>query len=370
MSSNAHMLVALEQARKGWGNTHPNPMVGAVIVEQDQVVATGYHKAAGKDHAEVDALRNLGRQPASDAVLYVTLEPCCTHGRTPPCTEAILDAGIRQVYIGTSDPNPKVAGQGIQQLREAGVEVHSGKLLEKQCRDLNLIYNHWISNSLSPLLAGKVATTLDGFTATRDKQSKWITSEQARQDVMRWRRLFPAIAVGAGTVLTDDPSLTARHYEEETWSPIRFVFDSLLRSWSASKTLYSDSFSHRTILVTTETAPSELVLQVEKAGIQYWKLPSQEGRPCLQAFREKCKELQISGVLFEGGSELLSSLLNQGQLDYLFAYRAPKILGDPSAQPVFQGRQISTLDEAIQLVDIHHDSLGDDQLIRGHIHNP
>ena len=178
------------------GNTHPNPMVGAVIVEQDQVVATGYHKAAGKDHAEVDALRNLGRQPASDAVLYVTLEPCCTHGRTPPCTEAILDAGIRQVYIGTSDPNPKVAGQGIQQLREAGVEVHSGKLLEKQCRDLNLIYNHWISNSLSPLLAGKVATTLDGFTATRDKQSKWITSEQARQDVMRWRRLFPAIAVG------------------------------------------------------------------------------------------------------------------------------------------------------------------------------
>ena len=133
-------------------------------------------------YAEVDALETLtATRLRCSPVCHV--RACCIHGRTPPCTEAILDAGIRQVYIGTSDPNPKVAGQGIQQLREAGVEVHSGKLLEKQCRDLNLIYNHWISNSLSPLLAGKVATTLDGFTATRDKQSKWITSEQARQDV-------------------------------------------------------------------------------------------------------------------------------------------------------------------------------------------
>ena len=206
MSHERHMALALEQARNGWGDTHPNPMVGAVIVEQGEVVATGYHQAAGEAHAEVDALRNLGRKPAAGATLHVTLEPCCTHGRTPPCTQAVLDAGFREVHIGTADPNPDVAGRGIQQLRGAGVEVHTGTL-EESCRDLNLLYNHWIASHGSPLLAGKVATTLDGFTATRDGHSQWITSEQARQDVMCWRRLFPAIAVGAGTILADDPSL-------------------------------------------------------------------------------------------------------------------------------------------------------------------
>ena len=366
MSHERHMALALEQARNGWGDTHPNPMVGAVIVEQGEVVATGYHKAAGEAHAEVDALRNLGRKPAADATLHVTLEPCCTHGRTPPCTQAVLDAGFREVHIGTADPNPDVAGRGIQQLRGAGVEVHTGTL-EESCRDLNLLYNHWIASHGSPLLAGKVATTLDGFTATRDGHSQWITSEQARQDVMCWRRLFPAIAVGAGTVLADDPSLTARQDGAEPWCPTRFVFDSRMRAWSNSRKLFSDTFRQRTILVTTEAAPEDALAQAADAGIRCWQLPARNDRPCLQAFRDKCARTQLCGVLFEGGTHLLSTLLNEGQLDYLFAYRAPKILGDPSAQPVFHGHQPGTLEEAFELDDIRHDTFGGDQLLRGRI---
>ena len=152
--------LALKEARKGWGGTHPNPMVGAVIVEGGQVVATGYHKAAGEAHAEVDALRSLGRKPGAGAAMYVTLEPCCTHGRTPPCTRAILESGIRVVRVGALDPNPDVAGKGVALLRDDGVDVAHG-ILEEECRDLNMVYNHWITEK-SPLVAAKVATTLDG----------------------------------------------------------------------------------------------------------------------------------------------------------------------------------------------------------------
>ena len=369
MADQSHMSLALEQARKAWGHTHPNPMVGAVIVEAGKVVATGYHKAAGQAHAEIDALQDLGRRPEAGAILYVTLEPCCTQGRTPPCTRAILDAGIRKVHIGTTDPNPNVAGRGIQQLREAGAEVHTG-LLEDACRDLNLLYNHWVSNQALPMLAGKVATTLDGFTATHTGHSQWITSEAARQDVMRWRRLFPAIAVGAGTIVADDPSLTSRQEGDPPWCPTRFVFDSQLSTWSASKKVFNDEHSRHTILVTTQEAPADSIATATEAGIRCWQLPSKDGRPCLQAFREKCREAALCGILVEGGTRLLSALLNQGQLDYLFAYRAPKILGDPSAQPVFQGRHADTLGDAVRLTEIHHATFGDDQLLRGHITQP
>lgn len=352
------MQQALEQAGKAWGHTHPNPMVGALIVENGEVVATGYHHAAGKAHAEVDALRNLGRKPAAEASMFVTLEPCCTHGRTPPCTEGILASGIRQVFVGTQDPNPNVAGQGVAILRNHGVNVTTG-ILQEKCEDLNLLYNFWITHK-SPLIAAKVATTLDGCIATSTGHSKWITSITAREDVMRWRRLFPAMGIGSGTALQDDPQLTSRLPNLPTFCPIRFVFDTQHRTLENPLRLHTDEFAVQTILVTTQ-APRNT-----QYNSRYWQLPPEaDGRPCLQAFRERCAEEGILGVMIEGGSQLLNSFIKYNQLDYLFAYRAPKILADPTAKPAFSGRSTDTLDDALVLHSVQQASLGDDQLLRG-----
>ena len=363
MSSEELLIeLALEQARKAWGNTHPNPMVGAVIVEGGEVVATGYHKAAGQDHAEVDALKNLGRRPKSGAIMYVTLEPCCTHGRTPPCTQAILDAGIRSVMIGTEDPNPDVAGQGVAQLRANGVEVIVG-ILEEACQDLNFLYNHWITQK-SPLLAAKVATTLDGAIATRSGHSQWITSGAAREDVMRWRRLFPSICVGSGTALQDNPMLTCRLPDQPVYCPTRFVFDNRQRTLGPGLHLHTDDFADKTVLVTTESP------KVHDFSSTTWQLPPDEpGHPCMSAFRKKCYEEGILGVFIEGGSIFLNSLMKNQELDYLFAYRAPKILADSASKPAFSGRVTDNLNQAMTLHTVHHANLGDDQLLRGFFKN-
>lgn len=352
------MELALEQARKAWGDTHPNPMVGALIIEDGVIVASGYHRAAGQDHAEVDALKNLGRRPKSGASMFVTLEPCCTYGRTPPCTQAIINAGIQNVMIGTVDPNPNVAGQGVAQLRENGVEVTVG-IMEKNCRDLNLLYNHWITTK-SPLLAAKVATTLDGSIATRTGHSQWITSEASRENVMKWRRLFPAIAVGSGTALQDNPRLTCRIPDQPVFCPARFVFDNRQRTLDSGLHLHTDDFAAETIVITTETPKSH------NFSSSIWQLPAdEEGYPCMAAFRKRCFEKGILGVYIEGGSAFLNSLMRKQELDYLFAYRAPKILADSESKPAFSGRITENLDQAINLHTIEHASFGDDQLIRG-----
>ena len=197
------MRRALELARQAWGRTHPNPMVGAVITEGGRIVAEGFHARAGEPHAEVMALRALGRKPAADAILHVTLEPCCTHGRTPPCVDAILAAGIRTVVIGARDPNPVHAGHGLDLLRAKGVAVVEG-VLGEECAELNLIFNHWIARG-SPLLALKVAATLDGKLTLPAGQGRAITGPEAAHYVHRLRRLFPAIAVSADTALADNP---------------------------------------------------------------------------------------------------------------------------------------------------------------------
>jgi len=352
------MQLALSQAKNAWGNTHPNPMVGALIVENGEVVATGYHHAAGKAHAEVDALNNLGRKPATGASMYVTLEPCCTYGRTPPCTEAILESGIREVFIGTEDPNPDVAGQGVAQLRNQGVKVTTG-ILQEPCEDLNLLYNFWITQK-TPLIAAKVATTLDGFIATSTGHSQWITSNIARADVMRWRRLFPAMGVGSGTALQDDPQLTSRIDGEPSFCPLRFIFDNQQRTLDSPLRLHTDEFAAQTILVTTQASRN-----AEYASTSWQLPPDSEGRPCLRAFRERCAEEGILGVMIEGGSQLLNSFIKYKQLDYLFAYRAPKILADTTAKPAFSGRTAETLEDALVLHSVQHASLGDDQLLRG-----
>lgn len=365
------MLKAIALARRGWGTTHPNPMVGAVIAEGETVLAEGWHVRAGGSHAEVAALRQVEGKDLSQATMYVTLEPCSTVGRTGACTDAIRAAGIRHVVIGTLDPNPQHAGRAIEILRQAGITVDlAPPEVEAQCRDLNLIFNHWIVQQ-RPFIAGKIATTLDGRIATRTGHSKWITGTEARQDAHEWRRYFPAIAVGAGTVLADNPRLTARLEGQEEWCPVRFVFDRSLRTLTDPLPLvYKDAYAGRTILVTSSEARHEKLDTLAPQLGDVWALPAESDAAFFNAFREQCVRAEITGVFVEGGAGLLSALLQTQQLDYLLAYRAPKLLADAAAPSVFHGLSPDTVDDAVQLRDVQHATLGEDQLMRGHIVYP
>lgn len=366
------MGVALDAAARAWGDTHPNPMVGAVIVENGVDVAEGVHTHAGTAHAEVNALtalHALGRQPHEGAILYVTLEPCSTHGHTPPCTDAILASGIRHVVVGATDPNPKHAGRGLEILRESGITVESGVLAD-QCEDLNLIFNHWITTG-RPLVAAKVATSLDGRIAARTGESRWITGAQTRRDVMRWRRLFPAIAVGSGTIAADDPRLTARVADGE-FCPVRFVFDGSLGTTSLNPPprVVSDEFATRTVLVTLDTSDPAATHDVELNGVCVWRLPGRDGEVDMNVFLARCAAEMITGVFVEGGSRTISSLLRDRRIDYLFSYRAPLLFADEKAIPMASGLKTESPIGGVRLDQVRHAVFGDDQLIRGWVRYP
>jgi diaminohydroxyphosphoribosylaminopyrimidine deaminase/5-amino-6-(5-phosphoribosylamino)uracil reductase len=366
----AYMRRALAAARRAWGETHPNAMVGALVVEDGQVVAEGCCVRDGAPHAERVALNALGRPPRPGAVLYVTLEPCSTAGRTGACTDAILAAGLKKVVVGATDPNPAHAGRGFEILRRAGVEVVTG-VLERECADLNLIFNRWITGR-GPLFAGKSAMTLDGRIATRTGESRWITGEAARADVHRWRRLFPAIAVGAGTVMKDNPRLTARPAGGPEWCPLRFVFDGRLRTVTdrSLPALYTDEFKERTVVVTTEHGGLGYVRKLRSLGVQVWVCASPTQRVGWADFRRRCAEAAIPGVLFEGGAELLSQILQERALDYLLVYRAPVLFADDKAKPAFGGLRTDRLAAGLRLQDVRNEELGEDTLLRGWVAYP
>ena len=360
----SHMARALELARRAWGQTHPNPMVGAVIVEQGRIVAEGWHHAAGQPHAEIEALKALGRPPAAGATIYVTLEPCSTCGRTGACTDAIIQAGIQHVVVGATDPNPDHAGQGLQLLREAGIDVIEGVLADA-CTDLNLIFNHWIVRQ-TPFLAAKMATTLDGKFAAANGHSKWVTGEAARADVMQWRRYFPAIAVSAQTALADDPSLTSRRAGETTWCPQRFVLDRTLQTAAALDRLqlYNDAHAGHTTVVCRETADPAAF---KAKGLTVWQLPEVDGHLDLLAFRRRCAEAQLQGVYIEPGPTLATALIERQSIDYLFHYLAPKYIRDQASNGLGSVRQTQSMDAAIALKHCRHASFGPDILVRGQL---
>lgn len=351
------MREAIAVARSGWGTTHPNPVVGAVIVEQGRVVARGFHQRAGEPHAEVLALRNLGRSPNPGATLYVTLEPCSSHGRTPPCCDAIIAAGISRVVMGAMDEDVRHGGRAVGLLQQAGLEVLAG-VLEAECRDLNLIFHHCAAGG-GPLIAWKTASTLDGYTATRQGQSQWITGVEARADVMRWRRYFPAIGVGAGTALADNPSLTAR-INGETWCPRRIVFDRRgILSGSQELKLFTDAWAGQTTVLTAVECQGDLRKSLP-ATVRVEALPNggDDLRSWLQAEG-------LSGLLVEGGNRLAGELLRAGCIDYLFAYRAPLLLGEKGALPMAIFREQARLEDGLRLRQVRHESFGEDQLMRG-----
>ena len=364
------MRRALELARGVWGSTHPNPMVGALIVEEGQVVAEGATAPDGGPHAERLALLARGKTPRPGATLYVTLEPCSTQGRTGACTDAIIHSGLKRVVIGATDPNPAHAGRGFEVLRAAGIEVTTG-VLERECSDLNLVFNHWITQG-TPLIAVKVASTLDGKIACRTGESKWITNEKSRADVHRWRRLFPGIAVGAMTILKDNPRLTARRAGEPEWCPWRFVFDGLLRT-VVDKNLpavFTDEFRGRTIVVTTPHGGLGYVRKLKEMGIKVWAFDSPTQRVSFADFKKKCAEERIAGVLVEGGAQLISELTRTRHLDYLFAYHAPVLLADEKAKSIFTGLRPERLEHAVRLADVRHEVFDGDVLMHGRLVYP
>jgi len=364
------MQRAIAAARKGWGDTHPNAIVGSVIVEDGQIVAEGYYAKDGGPHAERVALNSLGRNPKPGATVYVTLEPCSTVGRTGACTEALLAAGVKRVVVGATDPFPGHQGAGFKRLRDQGVEVVTG-VLERECSDLNLIFNHWAVTK-TPLLAAKAAVTLDGRVACRTGDSQWITGELARQDVHNWRRLFPGIAVGATTVLKDNPRLTVRLEGQPEQCPWRFVFDGRLRTVIDRNLpkVYSDEFRERTIVVTTPHGGEGYVRKLRAMGVQVWICPSPNQRVGFGDFRRRCAEAGITGVYFEGGPHLVSQLMHERQLDYFFSYTAPILIGDEKARAMLGGLRTEKLTQALRLTDVRHALFGDDMLCRGKVVYP
>jgi diaminohydroxyphosphoribosylaminopyrimidine deaminase/5-amino-6-(5-phosphoribosylamino)uracil reductase len=360
---------ALELAQRAWGQTHPNPMVGAVIVEDGEIVAEGWHCVAGGDHAEVAAIKALGRKPAAGATIYVTLEPCSTCGRTGACTDAIQRVGISRVVVGATDPNPAHAGRGLEVLRAAGIEVSAG-VLAQECSDLNLIFNHWITQG-TPLIAAKMALTLDGKFAAASGHSRWVTGEAARADVMRWRRYFPAIAVGANTVLKDDPSLTAR-LGDSVWCPQRFIFDRSLKSLppqagAALPQVYGDAHTSKTIVLCSERVDVEAQQRARELGICLWLLPEANGHLDWQAFRRRCVDAGICGVYVEVGPTLATRVLEGGLADYLFIYQAPKLMSDAASLGLGSLRQTQSMDEVFSLRELRFAALGEDRLTHGFI---
>jgi diaminohydroxyphosphoribosylaminopyrimidine deaminase/5-amino-6-(5-phosphoribosylamino)uracil reductase len=316
------------------------------------------------------ALLARGKPPRPGATMYVTLEPCCTHGRTGACTDAIIASGIKRVVVGATDPNPEHSGRGFEVLRKAGIEVVTG-VLEPACSELNLVFNHWITRN-APLIAAKVATTLDGKIACRTGESKWITNEASRADVHRWRRLFPGIAVGAMTILKDNPRLSARVAGLEEWSPLRFVFDGLLRT-VVDKNLpavFTDEFRERTIVVTTPHGGLGYVRKLRDMGITVWTFDSPTQRVPFADFRKRCAEERISGVLFEGGAQLISELVRARQLDYMFIYHAPVLFADEKAKSIFSGLRPEKPEQGIRLTDIRHEHFDGDVLMRGYVKYP
>lgn len=363
------MGLALRLARRGYGHTSPNPMVGAVLVKRGEVIGQGWHHRAGCPHAEIEALRDAqgrGYSPKG-STLYVTLEPCCTHGRTPPCTEAIKAAGIKRVFIGATDPNPAHSGRAFRLLARAGIRVNHG-LMAEEAGALNESFNHWITHR-TPSVTVKAAMTLDGKIATASGESKWITGEKARAYGMKLRKGADAILVGINTVLADDPSLTVR-VGQGTKSIIqspkrRFILDSGAQTPLDARVV-ADEFREFTTVVVTKSASKARVAALSKR-VRVLTAPERNGKIDLRWLLKKIGAENVTSLLVEGGGEVNAAWLLGGLAHRIAFFYAPKILGGRNARKGVGGEGIERLSEAIKLRDVTWKRLGPDLLLTARI---
>jgi len=354
------MRRALRLAARGRGRTSPNPMVGAVVVKRGRAAGEGYHRRAGGPHAEVWALSRAGGA-AEGATLYVSLEPCCHQGRTPPCTEAVIESGVRRVVAAGVDPNPRVKGRGVRRLRRAGIEVTVG-VLGEEARRLNAAYFKHVSTGL-PLVSLKAAMSLDGKIATAAGESKWITGERARAVGRRLRGEHDAVLVGVETVIADDPQLTVRGGRGK--DPLRVIADSKARTPTTARVLAGESA--RTIVATTRAASAERRRGLERAGAAVWVVRAQGGRVDLRALVRRLGEEMVQSVMIEGGGTLAASALAAGVVDRVYFFVSPRIIGGAEAKTPVEGKGVGRLAEAWRISSMKVRRVGDDLLITGDI---
>ena len=354
---------ALALASRARGRTSPNPLVGAVIVRAGEIVGEGYHQRAGGAHAEINALYQA-KGLADGATMYVTLEPCCHWGRTPPCTEAIIRANIAHVFVAMNDPNPHVAGNGIRQLEEAGLRIEVG-LCEAEARQLNEVFIKYITTQ-RPFVILKSAISLDGKIATSSGESQWITSEVSRLKGHEVRSQVDAILVGIGTVLQDNPSLTTRLPNRKGEDPIRIVIDSRGRTPLGAKVFNPDS-NAGTLIVVTGNAPLEKVEAFKAAGADILIVEEKDERICLDTLMKELGRREITSILIEGGGEINAAALQAGVVDKLMFFIAPKLIGGQDAPGPIGGVGIDRLTDAIALRDIKTTQMGTDFLIEGYL---
>ncbi|AIW41678.1 MULTISPECIES: bifunctional diaminohydroxyphosphoribosylaminopyrimidine deaminase/5-amino-6-(5-phosphoribosylamino)uracil reductase RibD [Paenibacillus] len=355
-----YMRLALENARSAKGQTEPNPLVGSVIVNNGRIVGIGAHLKPGEPHAEIHALRMAGEH-AQGATIYVTLEPCSHHGRTGPCAEAIVKAGIRRVVIAALDPNPLVSGRGVQILKDAGIEVIVG-VCEQESIRMNEVFNQYIV-SKRPFITIKSAVTLDGKIATRTSESKWITSEAAREDVHRLRNEHVGILVGVQTVIHDNPQLTTRLPEGR--NPIRIILDSKLRIPLDARVITDGEAP--TWIFTGRAYDEGKRSQLEQLGVKIFLTQDENSdRVNLPQMLDILGAAEVSSVFVEGGAEVNASFVQQGLADKLVLYMAPKLVGGRAAPGFLGGEGVSAMSDAVALHDLSVTQVGVDWKLEGY----
>ena len=360
-----YMRRALELARKGEGHTSPNPMVGCVVVRDGRIISEGYHEKYGTFHAERNALMRC-TEDTTGADLYVTLEPCCHQGKTPPCTDIIIEKKIARVFVGSMDSNPLVAGKGVQILRDHGIYVETG-ILEEECLKLNEVFYHYITTK-TPFVVMKYAMTLDGKIACATGDSKWVTGEKARKQVHRMRGRYRGIMAGIGTVLADDPMLNCR--VEGGVNPVRIICDSnlhipldsqIVKTAQEIETIVACSAS-----VLQEERKQEKINKLREAGIQIIGTKGAHGVNLVELMK-KLGEQNIDSILLEGGGTLNASALEDGIVNKVYAYIAGKLIGGMDARSPVEGIGRERMADAIELKHMKIEQLGEDFCIVGYI---
>lgn len=356
-----YMQQALTIAQYAIGRTSPNPLVGAVIVKDGHIVGQGWHRQAGTPHAEIHALAQAG-ELAKGATIYVTLEPCSHHGRTGPCADALIAAGIKKVVAAMTDPNPEVAGKGLARLRAAGIEVVEG-ILAAEAAKLNEVFIKWITTKM-PFGVLKTAMSLDGKIAASTGHSKWITGPAAREYVHRLRDIYDGILVGIGTVLTDNPRLTTR-LPAGGQNPVRIVIDTMART-PLTANVVTDKQAP-TIIAVSQAAPPERVAALQSQGVEVLMLERSPLGVNLRQLFTILGERRITSVFVEGGAAINASLLTANLIDKVYCFIAPKIIGGKAAPGPVGGTGAETIDQAILLEDIATQTIGTDVLLNGYI---
>jgi len=351
---------ALELAKKGTGKVNPNPLVGAIIVKNGEIIGEGYHECYGEAHAERNAVKNAN-ESVEDSTIYVTLEPCAHYGKTPPCVDLIIEKKFKKVVIGMLDPNELVAGKSIEKLEKNGVEVVVG-VKEEECKKLNEIFIKYIT-SKSPFVILKSGMSLDGKIATYSGKSKWITSKESREDAQNLRNRLNSIMVGVNTVITDDPELTCRINNDKKL--IRIVVDTNLRIPLDSKVI--NNKDKLTIIATTLNSNENKKQALRDLGIKVIEVSEKNNKVNLKELLRKLGQEGIDSVLIEGGGTLNFSALEENIVDKVIFYIAPKILGGENSKSCIAGIGFSELNQAVNLKDISYRKIGEDLVVEGYI---